>query len=77
MTIRQDAVAGGAGSRPRAAVIGWGVAGLTAAYLLQRAYDVTLYEADDRPARRCGSASRSIPAAAPCCPPPSPGPGAA
>ena len=25
-----------------------GVAGLTAAYLLQQAYDVTLYEADDR-----------------------------
>jgi uncharacterized protein len=34
--------------RPRAAVVGSGVAGLTAAYLLQRAYDVTLYEADDR-----------------------------
>ena len=35
-------------ARPRAAVVGAGVAGLTAAYLLQRAYDVTLYEADDR-----------------------------
>jgi uncharacterized protein len=35
-------------SRPRVAVIGAGVAGLTAAYLLQRAYDVTLYEAQDR-----------------------------
>jgi uncharacterized protein len=34
--------------RTRAAVVGSGVAGLTAAYLLQRAYDVTLYEADDR-----------------------------
>jgi uncharacterized protein len=34
--------------RPRAAVIGAGVAGLTAAYLLQRECDVTLYEADDR-----------------------------
>jgi uncharacterized protein len=34
--------------RPRVAVVGSGVAGLTAAYLLQRAYDVTLYEADDR-----------------------------
>ena len=29
-------------------ISGGGVAGLTAAYLLQRAYDVTLYEADDR-----------------------------
>ena len=35
-------------ARPRAAVVGAGVAGLTAAYVLQRAYDVTLYEADDR-----------------------------
>jgi uncharacterized protein len=35
-------------ARPRAAVVGAGVAGLTAAYLLQRACDVTLYEADGR-----------------------------
>jgi uncharacterized protein len=35
-------------ARLRAAVIGSGVAGLTAAYLLQRRYDVTLYEAADR-----------------------------
>lgn len=35
-------------ARPRAAVIGAGVAGLTAAHVLQRAYDVTLYEADGR-----------------------------
>lgn len=35
-------------ARLRAAVVGGGVAGLTAAYLLQRRYDVTLYEAADR-----------------------------
>ncbi|AZI59636.1 FAD-dependent oxidoreductase [Nakamurella antarctica] len=35
-------------ARPRVAVIGAGVAGLTAAYLLQRANDVTLYEQDSR-----------------------------
>ncbi|PRX46485.1 putative NAD/FAD-binding protein [Prauserella shujinwangii] len=32
----------------RVAVVGSGVAGLTAAYLLQRRYDVLLFEADDR-----------------------------
>lgn len=37
-----------AGNRPTVAVVGAGVAGLTAAYLLQRRYDVTLFEADDR-----------------------------
>jgi len=36
------------GNRPSAAVIGSGVAGLTSAYLLQRKYDVTLFESDDR-----------------------------
>ena len=35
-------------SRRRIAVVGSGIAGLTAAYLLQRDADVTLYEADER-----------------------------
>jgi predicted NAD/FAD-binding protein len=35
-------------TRRRIAVVGSGVAGLTAAYVLQRAADVTLYEADER-----------------------------
>jgi uncharacterized protein len=34
--------------RAQVAVVGSGVAGLTAAYVLQRRYDVTLFEADDR-----------------------------
>jgi uncharacterized protein len=34
--------------RPTAAVVGSGVAGLTAAHLLQRTHDVTLFETDDR-----------------------------
>jgi uncharacterized protein len=36
------------GARRRIAVIGGGVSGLTAAWVLQRSADVTLYEADDR-----------------------------
>ncbi len=35
-------------TRRKIAVVGAGVAGLTAAYILQREADVTLYEADDR-----------------------------
>jgi predicted NAD/FAD-binding protein len=52
MVIGQHSTGGAApasrSGRPQVAVVGAGVAGLTAAYLLQRAYDVTLYEAQDR-----------------------------
>ncbi|MEU3030143.1 NAD(P)/FAD-dependent oxidoreductase [Streptomyces incarnatus] len=43
-----SAAATGAGGPRRTAVIGSGVAGLTAAHILARAHHVTLYEADDR-----------------------------
>jgi uncharacterized protein len=33
---------------PKVAVVGSGIAGLTAAYLLRNRYQVTLFEADDR-----------------------------
>ncbi|WP_405619899.1 FAD-dependent oxidoreductase [Streptomyces sp. NBC_01511] len=38
----------GEGERRRTAVVGGGVAGLTAAYVLRRSHEVSLYEADER-----------------------------
>jgi len=48
MTHTATGSTGRPAARPSAAVVGSGVAGLTSAYLLQRKYDVTLFEADDR-----------------------------
>jgi predicted NAD/FAD-binding protein len=53
MQRQETSRAAGAGGeradgRERVAVVGSGISGLTAAYLLQRRYDVTLFEADDR-----------------------------
>ena len=45
---RREAAGGGARGRRSVAVVGSGVAGLTAAYVLSRKRHVTLYEADDR-----------------------------
>jgi uncharacterized protein len=43
-----DARSAATGGRRRVAVVGSGVAGITAAYVLQQRFDVWLYEADDR-----------------------------
>jgi uncharacterized protein len=47
-TARTTASAGREAGRERVAVVGSGVAGLTAAYVLQQRFDVSMYESDNR-----------------------------
>ncbi len=48
-------------SRGRVAVVGSGIAGLTAAYLISRRHDVTVFEADARPGGHAHTVSLATP----------------